>query len=85
MSNIKRIDAGILPRAETGPKGSLAVAIGVRVRPRWTVQRRFFLTHVQRMAFEPKQAGRNGRIDTGIPPPGTFVAAPMDVAMVSAA
>jgi len=37
------------------------------------------------MAFEPKQAGRNGRIDTGIPPPGTFVAAPMDVAMVSAA
>ena|ERR1700733_12670060 len=35
------------------------------------------------MRFEPKRSSRNGRIDTGLFPPCGFVAAAMDLSMVT--
>ena len=37
------------------------------------------------MAFEPKRPRRSGRIGAGISPPGSFIAAAVDLAMVPAA
>jgi hypothetical protein len=37
-----------------------------------------------RVRFEPQHAGRNGRINTGFPPPCGFVATAMHLAMVPA-
>jgi len=35
------------------------------------------------MGFEPKRAGRNGRINPGLAPPCGFIAAAMDLAMMA--
>jgi hypothetical protein len=35
------------------------------------------------MRFEPKRAGRNGRIKAGAPPPCGFIAALVNLAMVT--
>jgi hypothetical protein len=37
------------------------------------------------VVFEPEPAGRDSWVDTSIPPPLCFIAAPMDVAMMTAA
>jgi hypothetical protein len=37
------------------------------------------------MAFEPQRAGRDRRVNTGLLPPFSFVAVPMEFAMMTAA
>ena len=45
----------------------------------------FIRSRRQRMGFEPKRAGRDCRVDAGLAPPCGFIAAAMDLAVVSPA
>ena len=56
---------------------------------RWSLARsvrKIFSDFVtKRMGLQPQLASRNSRIDANFPPPLSFIAAPMDLAMVAAA
>ena len=54
-----------------------------RCRWRRVIDAHFVRSCRQRMRFQPQRASRDRRLDAGLPPPCGFIAAAVDLAMVS--